>query len=140
MKKIIYIVSPITGTIQNIYETKNLFTYKKKIIINSKKNIIVSPINGKIKNNFSKEISFTIQSNPDIHILIKNKNNNIFPSKIHNCNVCAGEIILLLSNLDNNKKSNYYQTTIKISCKKKIKKTKKFLYKVQAGITILAVI
>ncbi|VFP80961.1 PTS system glucose-specific EIIA component [Buchnera aphidicola (Cinara kochiana kochiana)] len=147
MKKKIYIVSPTTGTIQNIYETKNFSIYMQKIIINSKKNIIVSPINGTIKNNFLKKINFIIQSNPDICICIKNKiiiqkkiKNNIIPVSTNCRNVCAGEIIFVLSNFNHNNQFNHYQTTIQISCKKKINKIKKSLYRVQAGITILTLI
>ncbi|VFP78022.1 PTS system glucose-specific EIIA component [Buchnera aphidicola (Cinara cuneomaculata)] len=145
MKKKIYIVSPTTGVIQTIYETKNFFIYKKKIIINSKKNIIVSPSNGKIKNDFSKKINFIIQYDPNIHILITNKFKkntykkiNIIPTNLNNYNICTGEIIFMINYLNNNKHNYEYQTIIEIYSTKKIKKTKNSLIQVQAGTTILS--
>ncbi|VFP87853.1 PTS system glucose-specific EIIA component [Buchnera aphidicola (Cinara piceae)] len=142
-----YIFSPISGIVQNIYETKDFLNYTKKIIIHSTKKIIVSPCDGIIKNYFPKKKNFIIQSNSNINIYIKNKyilknkkKNNFFSMKKKSTKICSGEIIFIINELTKKNKSMYVQTTIEISCNQKMKKIKNSLYKVKAGITILTYI
>uniref|UniRef100_A0A451DF01 PTS system glucose-specific EIIA component n=1 Tax=Buchnera aphidicola (Cinara pseudotsugae) TaxID=2518978 RepID=A0A451DF01_9GAMM len=147
MNKKRYILSPITGIIQKIFDIKNPIINQKKIIIHSKKKIIVSPCNGKIKNYYPKKIKFIIQSEYGAQILIKNtlfkKKNQKYtyiPINKESINTYAGKILFLINSTSLHDQSIYLQTTVNITCKKKINNLKKKSHKTQAGITALAFI
>ncbi|VFP77610.1 PTS glucose transporter subunit IIA [Buchnera aphidicola] len=144
-KKKRYILSPITGIIQNIFDIKNPIMNQTRIIIHSNKKIIVSPCNGQIKNYHPKKIKFIIQSEYGAQIVIKNKlfkkNNQKYiyiPINTESINIYAGKILFLIKSTSLHDQSIYLQTTVNIICKQKINNLKKKLHKTQAGITVLA--
>ncbi|VFP84807.1 PTS system glucose-specific EIIA component [Buchnera aphidicola (Cinara splendens)] len=146
-KKKRYILSPITGIIQNIFDIKNTIINQKKIIIHSNKKIIVSPCNGQIKNYYPKKIKFIIQSEYGAQIVIKNKifkkKNQKYayiPINKESINIYAGKILFLINNTNLHDQSIYLETTVNIICKQKINNLKKKSHKIQAGITVLAFI